>query len=299
MERMAEASPRLKARIAGVLYLIIIVTATFAEIFVRGRLVVRSDAAATATNILAQESLYRLGGAADLINLVCDTALALLFYELLKPVGSSLSLLAAFFRLVHVAILAVSTLFHFAPLSFLTGAHDLSVFRAAQFQEQALLSLGLQARGYTITLVFFGFACLLLGILIYRSSFLPRILGVLMAIAGLCYVTGSFARLLSPAFAAYLFPYILLPSAFGEVSDPVAARDGRERSTMEGEGWHKREVTHLPKRSRLTSCSTGRASTSLFIINGSCAPVNSSVRPHGCVLVAPTGGGNGAGLRVP
>ena len=74
MERIAETSPRLKARIAGVLYLTIIVTAGFAEIFVRGRLVVRGAAAATATNILAHESLYRLGGSADLINLVCDTA---------------------------------------------------------------------------------------------------------------------------------------------------------------------------------------------------------------------------------
>lgn len=218
MERITEASPRLKARTAGILYLIIIVTAGFAEIFVRGKLVVFGDAAATAVNILAHESLYRLGGAADLINLVCDTALALLFYELLKPVSSSLSLLAAFFRLIHVAILAVSTLFHFAPLIFLTGPHDLSVFSAAQLHEQALAFLTLHARGYMFTLVFFGFACLFLGILIYRSKFLPRILGVLMVIAGSCYLIGSFAALLSPVFASHLFPYILLPGALGEYS---------------------------------------------------------------------------------
>jgi hypothetical protein len=218
MERIAGTSPRLQARIAGFLYLTIIVTAGFAEVFVRGRLVVRGAAAATATNILAHESLYRLGGSADLINLVCDTALALLFYELLKPISRSLALLAAFFRLAHVAILTVSTLFHFAALTFLTGTHDLSVFSAAQLQEQALLCLSFHAWGYTICLVFFGFACLLLGILIYRSLFLPRIFGVLMAVAGLCYVTGSFARLLSPTFASNLFPYFLLPGAFGELS---------------------------------------------------------------------------------
>src|SRR5438874_7150998 len=106
--RTGEASPLLKARIAGVLYLIIIVTAGFAEGFVRDKLVVGSDAAATANNLLTHELLYRAAGAADLINLVCDTVLALLFYELLKPVSRSLALLAAFFRLVHVAILAVS-----------------------------------------------------------------------------------------------------------------------------------------------------------------------------------------------
>ncbi len=218
MKGISEASPRLKARIAGGLYLIIFVTAAFAEIFVRGRLVVSGDAAATAANILAHGSLYRLGGGADLINLVCDTALALLFYELFKPVSSSLSLLAAFFRLMHVAILAVSTLYHFTPLVFLAGAKDLSVFSAAQLQELALVSLRFHAWGYTICLVFFGFACLFLGILICRSIFLPRILGALMAIAGLCYVTNSFVTLLVPPLASYLFPYILLVGAFGELS---------------------------------------------------------------------------------
>jgi hypothetical protein len=94
MNRIAEGSPRLKARIAGVLYLIIIVAASFAEFFVRGRLVIDGDATATANNILAHESLYRLGAAAVPIYLACDTAVALIFYELLKPVSRSLSLLA-------------------------------------------------------------------------------------------------------------------------------------------------------------------------------------------------------------
>src|SRR5438477_3345952 len=187
--RTGEASPLLKARIAGVLYLIIIVTAGFAEGFVRDKLVVGSDAAATANNLLTHELLYRAAGAADLINLVCDTVLALLFYELLKPVSRSLALLAAFFRLAHVAILTVSTLFHFAVLFFLTGAHDLNVFSTAQLQEQALMCLSFHSRGYTLCFVYFGFACVILGFLIYRSTFWPRIFGVFMAIAGLCYVT--------------------------------------------------------------------------------------------------------------
>jgi Domain of unknown function (DUF4386) len=117
------------------------------------------------------------------------------------------------------------------------GAHDLSVFTAAQLQAQALVSLRLHALGYNICLVFFGFACLLLGYLICRSTFLPRILGALMAIAGLCYLTNSFANFLSPPFAAHLFP---LHSAARRrcrtIADPVAPRDRRERSTMEGAG---------------------------------------------------------------
>jgi len=213
-----EASIVLKARIAGVLYLVIIITAAFAEIFVRGRLVIDGAAVETAAHILAHEAFYRLGGFADLINLVCDTALALLFYELFKPVCRSLSLLAACFRLTHVAILSVGTFFHFAPLILLKGTSDLSAFSALQLQEGALLSIRFHSQVYTICLVFFGVSCVFLGTLIYRSTFLPRLLGVMMAIAGLCYVTNSFAILLFPPFASHLFPYILLPGALGEWS---------------------------------------------------------------------------------
>ena len=211
-------SPLFKARIAGVLYLVIIVAAAFAEIFVRGRLVVSGDAAATATNILAHEQLYRLGGAADLIAFACDAAVALIFYELLKPVSGSLSLLAAFFRLMHVAIVAVNSVNHFAPLVLLGSAHFLTAFKTDQLQALALVSLRLHAQGYNIGLVFFGFHCLLIGYLICRSSFLPRILGALMAVAGACYLTNSFANFFSPAFAAHLYPYILLPGGVGELS---------------------------------------------------------------------------------
>ncbi len=214
-ERIAEASPRLKARIAGVLYLIAGAAGGFAEVFVRGRVVVRGDAAATAANILTHESLYRLGGAADLIGLVCDTAVALIFYELFKPVNRSLSLLAAFFRLMFVAIMAATTLNHFAPLVFL-GSSRLSVFSTAQLQAQALVSLRLHALGFNISLVFFGFTCLLLGCLIFRSTFLPHVVGVLMAITGVGYLINSFVHFLAPAFGAYVFRYVLVPCGIGE-----------------------------------------------------------------------------------
>ncbi|MGO9127600.1 MAG: DUF4386 domain-containing protein [Terriglobales bacterium] len=218
-ERIAESSPLLKARIAGVLYLIITIAAPFAEVFVRGRLVVDGDAAATAANILAHQPLYRLAGAADLIAFTCDAAVALLFYELLKPVSRSLSLFAACFRLLHVAIVAVNTLNHFAALVLLGGEHFLTAFKTDQLQALALLSLSLHGTGYNIGLVFFGFHCMLIGYLISRSAFLPRILGGLIAIAGLCYLTNSVANFLSPSFAAHLFPYILLPG----LAEPLLA----------------------------------------------------------------------------
>jgi uncharacterized protein DUF4386 len=158
MERLAGAAPRLQARIAGVLYLIIFIAGPFAEFFVRDPLVVYRDAAATATNILAHESLYRSGGAATLITVACEPAVALLFYELLY------------------------------------------------------------AQGLWMTLIFFGSHCLLLGYLIYKAAFLHRILGVMMAIAGLCYVIHSFARLVAPIFGARLFPYMIVPGFVAELA---------------------------------------------------------------------------------
>lgn len=217
-ERIREASPRFKARLAGVLYLIAIIAASFAEFFVRGRLVAGGDAAGTATNILAHESLYRLGAAAVLIYLVCDTAVALIFYELFKPVSRSLSLLAAFFRLMEVAILGGNLLNQLAPLVLLKGATFLTVFKSDQLQALALVSLNLYAQVFFVAMVFFGFHCFLIGYLICRSAFLPRFVGLLMAITGLGYVAHSFALVLSPALAAHLFPYLMALGLPGELS---------------------------------------------------------------------------------
>ena len=202
--RTDETSLRLRARIAGAFYLLTIITGVFAELFVRGAVVVRDDAAATATNILAHEPLYRLGLAADLIMLVCYIAVTLLFYDLFKPVGRRLSLLAAFFSLVGIAVLAINSLNHLAPLVFLGGAQYLSAFETSQLQALALASLRMHARGYLISGVFFGIYMLLLGHLIFSSGFLPRILGALMAAGGLCFLTNSFVVFLSPELAARL-----------------------------------------------------------------------------------------------
>ena len=216
-EWIPEASPRFKARTAGALYLIAILAASFADFFVRGRVVIGGDAAATAANILAQP-LYRLGAAAVLVYLSCDTGVALIFYELFKPVSRSLSLLATFFRLIEVAILGGNLLNHFAPLVLLKGAPFLTVFKPDQLQALALVSLNLYAQVFFVAMVFFGFHCFLIGYLICRSAFLLRVLGVLMAITGLGYLTHNFALFLSPALAARLFPYLMALGLPGELS---------------------------------------------------------------------------------
>ena len=217
MTRAVETSPRLWARIAGTFYLSTIVMGVFAEVFVRGALVVRDDAAATASNILGHEPLYRAGLAADLIMLACYIAVTHLFYVLFKPVGRSLSLLAAFFSLVGIAALAVNSLNHLAPLVCLGGANYLRAFETTQLQALALMFLKMHALGYTISGVFFGVYCIMIGYLAFRSGFLPRIVGGLMAAGGLGFVSGSFVVFLSPALAARL-PDISMLGGIGELS---------------------------------------------------------------------------------
>ena len=198
--RIAQVSPRFQARMAGVIGWIT-TTAGFAQI-VRGRLVVDGDAAATAHNILANETLFRLAFAGEVIALLY-VAYTLLLYRLFTPVNRSLSLLAAFFSLVGCAIGALNCGFHIAPLVVLGGAHSLSAFTVEQLQALALMFLKLHAQVYNISMVLFGSYNVLIGYLIFRSNFLPRILGVLLAISGFCYLINSFANFLSPAFAAH------------------------------------------------------------------------------------------------
>jgi hypothetical protein len=217
-ERAAGTSPLLLARSAGVSYLVTVVTGLFAEFFVRGRVIVSGDAAATAHNILASQSLYRLGFAADLIGGAAYLVVTLLLYELLKPVNRTLSLLAAFFSLVGIAVGALAGLGHLAPLFLLRGASYLNVFTIAQLQALALLALKLHAQGYLIAIVFFGFYEVLLGYLIFKSVFWPRTLGVLVSLAGLAFLINSFAIFLSLPFADALNPYLLALDAVGEFS---------------------------------------------------------------------------------
>jgi hypothetical protein len=212
MEPIREASPRLRARIAGVFYLLEMLTGGFALLFVGPRLFVSGDAAATATNILAHQSLFQLGFAANVIQFACYVAVTGLFYDLFKPVNRSLSLLAAFFSLVGCTIGAVSCLFELAPVAVLGGAPYLNAFKVEQLQALALMFLKLYAQCFNLSFVFFGFYCLLIGYLILRSSFLPRILGAGMALAGLGWLT-----FLLPALTHLLSPYILA-AGLGEIA---------------------------------------------------------------------------------
>ncbi len=196
-------SPQVRARVIGVVYLLYFLTAVSGELFLQG-IFVDGDAATTANNILAHRSLFRLGLAFGLISTACYVAITALFYELFRSVIRPLSLVAAFFSLVGCAILAVASLFRVAPLVILGGSRELSALTLEQSRALASLFLGLYGQAVNICFVFFGVYCLLVGYLIFRSNFVPRILGVFMGIAGVGWLT-----FLSPPLANTLSPAIL------------------------------------------------------------------------------------------
>jgi Domain of unknown function (DUF4386) len=206
IDHTVETSPRLKARIAGGLYLTGLLNLVAGTVI--GGLVVKGDAAATARNILRHEASYRLAFAGDIVTVPCYIAVSVLYYDLFKPVNRSIALLGAFFGLAGSTMWALNDFFYVAPLVVLRGNSS-----TAADPLLALLFLNWHDQGSNIVMVAFGFHVILIGYLIFKSTFLPRILGVWLAIAGVCYLTNSFANFLSPEFAAHLLPYILIPGA--------------------------------------------------------------------------------------
>jgi hypothetical protein len=209
-EHQVGASPNLKARFAGVFQLLEGAASAFGQVYLLGIFVVARDPAATATNILANESLFQIGFACSLIAVGFHLARTLFIYELFKFVNRSVSLFAVFVILVGCAIQALTSLFYLAPLIVLKGVN--SEFTTGQGQELAYTFIRLNAQTFNIYLVFFGLWCFLVGYLIYRSNFMPRILGVLLMISGLGWMTQLF-----PPLARQIFPLIATASALGEI----------------------------------------------------------------------------------
>ena len=210
---------RTYARVAGALYLVIIVCAGFSEGFVRSSLIVPGDAAATAGNILESPGLFRLGFAGDLIAFLADAAVAVLLYVLLKPVSQTMSLLAAAFRLLaHPAIAAVNLLNHFGVLLILGGSEYLTAFQPEQLNAMAMLSLETHRYGYLIGGAFFGVHCGLLAYLVIKSRLFPSVLGVLLYAASFGYLTESFAFFLFPSLEALASSLVVVTAGIAEVS---------------------------------------------------------------------------------
>jgi hypothetical protein len=200
-------SAKAKARIAGSLYLIVIILGAFAELGVRARMFVPDDAARTAQNILAHQNLYRLGFAAEVFYLACNVPLIFLLYSLFKVVRRKVALLGALFALIAAAVEAASLLAHYAPIVILGAAGPLNAFTPAQLHAASYASLQLFEAGFDVSLVFFGCDCLALAYLIVKCTFVPRLIGVALALEGLGYLVNSFSLFLAPDVQARIFPY--------------------------------------------------------------------------------------------
>jgi len=193
------------------LFLVSLVAGGFGEAYVPSKLIAAHDAAATVANIRNFDFLYRLGFATFLIESLCDITLVVILYVLLKPVNKELSLLAAFFGLVGTALFAFAELFYFAPLLIIGGADYLKTFTPDQLNALALLSMKFYGYAGMIFTAYYGMSWIVRAYLIWNSGYLPKFLGVLMAIGGIGFVVRNFALILAPAYASDVFLMLMFP----------------------------------------------------------------------------------------
>lgn len=183
-------SPRRTARIVGMAWLLTIVSGILAEFVIRMPMIVMEDAAKTVHNIVATQSMFRTSIVLDTLMLLTDTIAAVALYTLFKSYNQTLALATLAFRLVMIAVIAVGLM----PLVVLIGAMP-----GALAPENAILLLKAHDAAYDIALVFFGLHCLMLGWLIFRSAYVPKLLGLLLSFAAVGYLVDSFASFMLPS----------------------------------------------------------------------------------------------------
>ena len=202
------------SRLAGALYLVVVLTGLFSLIYVPSQIAAAGDPGATASNIVAHESLFRAGIAAFLVKQVAFLLLPLALFKLLRHVQRDLAMLMVALAVVSVPIALVSLVNRLDVLDILGGAYD-QVLLPGQLESQAMLSLDAYGNGLLVTTLFWGLWLLPFGCLVMRSGFLPRILGVFLVLGGIGYVAQVFWQILVPATG---FPdFLLFPAAIGEI----------------------------------------------------------------------------------
>ena len=240
-------TPKLTARAAGILYVVVFLAAMFGPIYVQSTLVVPGDATATAAAITASKPLFRAGIGSYFVILMSEIPLTILLYVLLRPVNKTLSLIAAAFRVAMTIIHGLNLLNQFSALMLLSGADYLSVFDLSQLRALMLFFLNAHDIGWSIGMVFLSGHVVLLGYLVAKSGYLPRILGILLVLAGVSYLVDGIGLLLVPGYdvtpvvfaifitgAELVFPLWLLTKGVKE--DGWRARTGESHSQLQAEG---------------------------------------------------------------
>jgi len=208
------------ARIAGFLYLLITVLSIPVHFTIPAQLIVVEDAAATANIIMASGGLFRLGIGIELVLLLSEIVLSVLLYVLLKPVNKTLSLVSTVSRLAMTTIHGANLLTHFIVVLLFSGAAYLTVFEPTQLNALGMLFLNAYNFGFTVGIVFLALHALILGYLIFKSGYFPRILGVLFTIASLGYLIDSFSHVLVANYKTGPV-YLALPIAIAEITFPI------------------------------------------------------------------------------
>ncbi|HKB70345.1 MAG TPA: DUF4386 domain-containing protein [Thermoanaerobaculia bacterium] len=193
-------STRKTARTIGILYVLISIPGIFGLLYVPSVLVVRGDAAATARRILASETLFRGGIVADLLGQAAFILVALALYRLLRGVNKVLAVLMVILLVVQIPLAFAAEIHRLAVLNILDGAGPAAAFSEAQRNAQVMMSLDSFSDGMLVTEIFMGLWLFPLGVLIWRSGFLPRFLGVLLFIAGFAYLADTLTWLLLPVY---------------------------------------------------------------------------------------------------
>lgn len=202
-------SPNFWARMGGIAYLIIIIAGASGELLIRNKIVIPNDPQTTANNLLSHALLWRIGIAGDLLMHVCDLFLSIAYFQLFRVVNKPLARLSLFFGLMQTAVLIANKMNLVMPLIYLEHADKLHAFSLPQLQEMAFLSIQAHDYGFGNGLIFFGFACIIDAYLIIQSGFLPKFLGWLIGLAGICYLVNSFTLLLAPTFSPLVFPVVM------------------------------------------------------------------------------------------
>jgi len=209
----ARASPRALARMAGLFELLEAASGAPGQFILLGTLVVSGDAAATSRNILENTTQFQLGVAANLVSVAFHVVWTYLMYEVLRPVDRGLSLFAAFAGLTAAALQALAAVIQVAPLAVLNNGQPIGGLTPELQQGLAFAFLRLNARAYNIYLVFFGFWLLLIGYLVYRSRFMPQLVGAFVMLSGLTWVLQIWPPLVNA-----VSPWNLILDGPGEIS---------------------------------------------------------------------------------
>jgi hypothetical protein len=234
--QLADPTPRTAARIAGIGYIVLFVLAIFANFLVFDGLVESGDAAATAANIADSEGLFRLGVVAFLIVFIVDVVVAWALWVLFRDVARELSRLTAWMRIVYTVFLGVALVFSLVAVQLIGGAAYLGAFDQGQIDAQVMLMLDAFTYAWLIGLAAFGFHLILLGYMVLATGAAPRVLGIVLAIAGTAYAADTVAHALLSNYTDYenlFLALVAIPSIVGELWFTVwlLTRGGRQPAT--------------------------------------------------------------------